>query len=92
MYVNHMYSESDSESVAHLKCDLCDLKVKFLTEREKNPFLSTSKFISLELNMRQLEEEFTRTQLETETKEDKSETKNIDLTDLTEFPSLEKCN
>ena len=88
MYVDHMYSEP----VAHLKCDLCDLKVKFFTEREKIPFLSTSKFISMELNMRQLEEEFTRTQLETETKEDKSETKNIDLSDLTEFPSLKKCN
>ena len=91
MYNNH-FINMNNESIANfatLKCELCKLKTKFFTEREKNPFLSTTKFISMELNMRQLSEEFSRTQLETNeagTEEEESVTQTFNLADLTEFP------
>ena len=88
MDVAHM----NNEPIANLECELCKLKTKFFTEREKNPFLSTTKFISMELHMRQLNEEFSRTQLETGeagTEEEESVTQTFDLTDLAEFPPID---
>ena len=85
----HILNAHHTELKTNLTCNLCHLENKFLIERENDPFLSTTKFLNTEMDIRQMEEEFNNLCLvQNEPKKHPEDSEKVDLTDTKQFPPL----